>query len=80
MPGSLVIAVTENNIDMITTFSSVASTLNNIGPGFGAVGARENYAFFSPLSKVMLSLFMVLGRIELYSIMVLFIPRFWTQK
>ena len=43
----------------------------------GAVGAEQNYAFFDPFSKIWLSLLMVMGRLELYSILVLFVPSFW---
>jgi trk/ktr system potassium uptake protein len=41
------------------------------------VGAAENYAFFEPWTKLLLTFFMVLGRLELYTILVLFVPRFW---
>jgi trk system potassium uptake protein len=67
-------------IDLVTAFSASASTLNNIGPGFGMVGATENYGFFSPASKWLLSLLMLLGRLELYAILVLFAPHFWRRQ
>jgi len=76
--GAFAIALIEQGrIDLITPFSVSASTLNNIGPGFSMVGATQNYGFFLPSSKWVLSLLMVLGRLELYSILVLFVPRFW---
>lgn len=67
----------ENYLDLVTASAAVAATLNNIGPGLGLVGAVENYAFFQPVTKLLLSFFMVLGRLELYTILVLFAPRFW---
>jgi trk system potassium uptake protein TrkH len=57
----------------------VAATLNNIGPGLAAVGAVENYALVPTAGKVFLSLCMVLGRLELFSILVLFVPSFWKR-
>jgi len=60
-----------------TAVSAVAATLNNIGPGLELVGAVENYAFIPPLGKIVLSLFMVMGRLELLTICVMFVPAFW---
>ena len=56
--------------------SAVAATLGNVGPGFGMAGPMQNYALFSPFSKVMFSFFMLLGRLELFPLLV-FTPRFW---
>ena len=64
-------------IDMVTSATAVAATLNNIGPGLERVGAIENYSHFPYIVKALLALFMVLGRLELFSILVLFMPRFW---
>jgi len=58
--------------DMITSFSASIATLGNIGPGLARVGAIENYAFFDPVSKIVLSISMLMGRLELYSIIILF--------
>ncbi|HIJ65746.1 MAG TPA: TrkH family potassium uptake protein [Candidatus Hydrogenedentes bacterium] len=60
-----------------TAITSVAATLNNIGPGLEHVGAEMNYALVPAVGKVFLSLCMVLGRLELFSICVLFAPAFW---
>ncbi len=62
-----------------TALTSVAATLNNIGPGLSAVGATENYALIPTTGKLFLSLCMVLGRLELFSIMVLLVPSFWRR-
>jgi len=64
-------------ITFTTAATASAATLNNIGPGLGRVGAVENYGFFSPLSKLVMSMLMVLGRLEVYAILVLVFPRFW---
>ena len=63
-----------------TAVASVAATLNNIGPGLEAVGATMNYAHVPAVGKVFLSLCMVLGRLELVSILVLFVPSFWRTR
>lgn len=56
---------------------AVAATLNNIGPGLGICGPHGNYSAFSESSKLLLSMLMLFGRLELFAIIVLFIPRFW---
>jgi len=63
-----------------TALTSVAATLNNIGPGLEGVGARMNYCQIPGVGKVFLSLCMVLGRLELFSICVLFVPAFWRRR
>jgi trk system potassium uptake protein TrkH len=57
--------------------SAVAATLNNIGPGLGVLGPHSNYSEFSPQGKVLLTVLMLLGRLELFAILVLFVPAFW---
>ncbi len=57
--------------------SAVASSLNNIGPGLGVLGPHDNYSEFSVQGKLLLTLLMLLGRLELFAILVLFVPSFW---
>lgn len=79
--GTLAVSLIElGEMDLVTAFTASVASLNNIGPGFALVGATENYAFFSPASKWLLSLLMLLGRLELYSILVLFAPHFWRRQ
>ncbi len=66
-----------SGIDFTTAATASAATLNNIGPGLGLVGAVENYGWFSAPGKIVMSVLMVLGRLEVYAIFVLFMPRFW---
>ena len=61
-------------------FSAAVSCFNNIGPGFGAIGPAGSYAGYSALSKLALSYTMLLGRLELYPMIVLFIPSVWKKK
>lgn len=76
--GAFLVAVLEGSrYDLVTVFTAVAATLNNIGPGLAKVGALETYTHFTGATKWLLSFCMVLGRLELYTILVLFAPRFW---
>ncbi|HIE11014.1 MAG TPA: TrkH family potassium uptake protein [Kiritimatiellae bacterium] len=65
--------------DLVTAAASVAATLGNIGPGLGAVGASENYAGIPVAGQVVLTLCMLLGRLELYTVLVMFMPGFWKR-
>lgn len=60
--------------DLITVFSSVAATLNNIGPGLALVGPTQNYAFFSTVSKWVFIFDMLAGRLELMPLIVFLNP------
>jgi trk system potassium uptake protein TrkH len=73
--GSLLISL--EGIDFMGATSAVAATLGNIGPGFGFVGPTHTYAGFSNASKLLLSFFMLLGRLELFTVVALLSPRFW---
>ena len=63
--------------DFTTAATSSIACLFTIGPGLGHVGAIENYEWLSPYSKIVLTLLMALGRLEVFAIIVLVIPRFW---
>ncbi len=67
------------DINYVTASSSVVATLMNIGPGFGGVGPSENYAFFSDTGKWFLSWNMLVGRLEMFSALVIFFPAFWKK-
>ena len=75
--GSIVMALL--GLDTVTALSSVAATLGNIGPGLGAVGPIDHYAHVPAPGKWLLSFFMLLGRLELYTVMILFVPDFWKK-
>ena len=66
-----------NDIDFETAISSTISALMNIGPGFGAVGPTDNYHHLSEVSKWILSWLMLVGRLELFTALVIFYPSFW---
>ncbi|NVM20320.1 MAG: TrkH family potassium uptake protein [Desulfobacterales bacterium] len=66
-------------VDVVTSFAAVAATIGNIGPGLGLVGPAENYAHIPALGKWLLILCMLLGRLEIYTVLVLFVPEFWRK-
>jgi trk system potassium uptake protein TrkH len=74
-----VLAVSLDNLDWATTITSVAATLGNVGPGFGIVGATGNYSSLSDFSKIVLSMCMIIGRLEIYPILLLGVPSFWKR-
>ena len=75
-----VLIISLDNFDFATTFSSVLATLNNIGPGVGAVGPVGNFSDFSPLSKIVFCLDMLAGRLEIFPFMMLFSVSVWRKK
>ncbi len=75
----LFISANEPHISFLTVFSCVQATLFNIGPGFDAVGPTENFHFLRSSTKVFLSLLMIIGRLEIYAILVLFVPSAWKR-
>jgi len=66
-------------VDFITALGAVAATIGNIGPGFGIVGPVENYAQIPYWGKWLLSWCMLLGRLEIYTVIILVVPAFWKQ-
>ena len=65
--------------DLSTNFTAVLATLNNIGPGLELVGPTQNFALFSPLSKCVLMFDMLAGRLEIFPMLVLFLPDTWRK-
>ncbi len=65
---------------LIDSGSAVIATLHNIGPGVGIVGATQNYAAFSAPSKLLFTFLMMLGRLELFAVLVLVVPSFWRAR
>jgi trk system potassium uptake protein TrkH len=66
-------------VDFITAFAAVAASLGNIGPGFGMVGPVENYAQIPYLGKWLLIWCMLLGRLEIYTVIILLVPEFYRK-
>ncbi|MBQ4067997.1 MAG: TrkH family potassium uptake protein [Lachnospiraceae bacterium] len=64
---------------LVTNFTAIAATINNIGPGLDAVGPTQNFSIFSPFSKLVMVFDMLAGRLELFPLLVLFHPAAWKE-
>lgn len=76
--GSVLISF--NGFDLLTSFSAVATCVGNIGPGFNGVGPSMNFNHFSDFSKLILSFLMIAGRLELFTLLMLFSPYYWNSN
>jgi trk system potassium uptake protein TrkH len=74
-----ILVVSLDGFDLITTFTSVAATINNIGPGLEMVGPTSNFGQLSGLSKLVLSFDMLAGRLELLPMILIFVPKIWKR-
>ena len=72
-----VFAISFEGRDLVTNFTAVAATINNIGPGLELVGPTQNFGLFSPFSKYVLMFDMLAGRLELFPLLILFHPTVW---
>lgn len=77
--GSLLITMLEPNLNLVSAFTSVVTTLFNVGPGLDAVGPARNFSALSPASHLVFAFLMLLGRLELYALLVLFVPALWRK-
>jgi len=66
--------------DLETNLSATVACFNNIGPGFGQVGPASSYVAYSPFSKIILSLAMLLGRLEIYPLLLTISPASWLRR
>ena len=73
----LLMLILASGVDFETAFSSVGACLNNLGPGLGAVS--ENYSSINTLSKTVLAFAMLLGRLEIFTLLVILTPMFWSK-
>jgi trk system potassium uptake protein TrkH len=74
--GAMILCVSDH-LDMLTSMSAVISALMNIGPGFGGVGPAENFAFLSIFGKWFLAFNMLVGRLEMFTALIVLLPIFW---
>jgi trk system potassium uptake protein TrkH len=75
---SLLLVSIENH-NFVTNFTAVTATINNIGPGLDLVGPTQNFAFFTPFTKIVLIFDMLVGRLELFPMLVLLFPSTWKK-
>jgi len=76
--GGVLVALFDS-VDLTTALMASLACVANVGPGLGMVGPTDNYAFFSAASKTVLSLCMLLGRLEFFALLALFVPTFWRR-
>lgn len=74
-----IVLLTFLGVDLVTAIAAVAANISNVGPGFAAVGPMSNYALLPAAAKVILSLDMLLGRLEIYTVIVVFTSSFWKR-
>lgn len=77
--GTGLVSLLEPGLNIETCLSAVMASLFNIGPGLSAVGPTQNFGFLSPLSQIVLSVLMILGRLEFFALLVLFVPTLWKR-
>ena len=75
----ITLAVALSGVDLLSSFSAALVTLGNIGPGFGRVGPALNYHFMAPWVKWILSFAMMVGRLEVYTVLVILTPHYWKK-
>ncbi|MGD9265308.1 MAG: potassium transporter TrkG, partial [Lysobacterales bacterium] len=71
----LTLLLTATGLDMVTAYSAVVACIANMGPALGEAGV--NFASLNDAAKMILSFAMLIGRLEIYTVLVLFIPEFW---
>ena len=76
---SVLVILAVEDISMMGALSACAATIGNIGPGFNEVGATQNYDFLTGFSKLWLCALMLLGRLEIFTVLVIFSPMFWRK-
>ena len=72
--------VSLDGLDFTTNFTAALSCLSNVGPGLSLVGPTGSFSIFSPLSKIVLMICMLLGRLEIFPLLLLFVPFTWRWK
>lgn len=77
---SVFVLISFDDFDIVTNLSAAAACFNNVGPGFAAVGPASSYADYSVFSKLVLSVAMLLGRLEIYPILFVLSPSAWSKK
>lgn len=76
--GALVMSAI--GLDFMSAIGTVVATLGNVGPGIGSVGPVDNFAHIPAIGKVFLSFLMLLGRLEIFTVLILFMPYFWKNR
>jgi trk system potassium uptake protein TrkH len=67
-------------LGQVEALSSVLATIGNVGPGLGMIGPMSNYMHVHPVGKLVLSVFMLVGRLEIFTVLMLLSPSFWKWR
>jgi trk system potassium uptake protein TrkH len=76
---SLTFALLISGLDLISAFSAILACINNAGPGLGVVGPAGNYSVLSDFQTWVCTLAMLTGRLEIFTVLILFTPHFWRR-
>ena len=79
MVSILAISFFETDLELSESITAVISLINNVGPGVDRIGPAENYGFMNGASKIFLSVLMIMGRLEFYAVLALFMPSLWRK-
>ena len=77
--GATFLVALQSNLTLESSATAVAATLNDVGPGLDQVGATESYEIVNPFGRVVLTLCMLLGRLEVFTVLALLSPAFWRR-
>ena len=66
-------------MDLVTALTGSLSAISNIGPAFGSLPPDKTFSWLPPAAKLLLALEMLIGRLELYSVLIIFLPSFWKR-
>ena len=75
----LIFALLVSGLDFITAFSAIIACFNNAGPGLNEVGPASSFALLTDYQKAVCTFAMLLGRVQIFSIVILFVPEFWRK-
>ncbi len=78
--ATLLISFLNRETDILSNFTGVLSCISNVGPAFGKIGSFGDFSFYSNFSKVIFSIIMITGRLEIFPILTLFLPNAWRKK
>jgi len=76
---TLTLVLLATGLDLVSSFTAIIATINNMGPGLGVVGPASNYQGLTDFQTWICSLAMLLGRLEIFSVIVLLTPSFWRK-
>ena len=77
--NAVILEMNQGFSQIMTHLSATLACIGNVGPGIEAVGPKMNFSMYSPFSKILLSFIMLVGRLEIFPMLILFAPRTWKR-